>query len=188
LREGADPDIPDKHGWTAVHWAATDTKSDGDFIRLLINEGADIEVQDTLSGWTPLHVAAVKSNLEAATALVDAGAKKGAKSSLGEIPLRCVKREKKNTRLYDLLTTTPRQLDLWPSRWLDSELRHGRGGRGRDDDSPLDDDEEDDEDEEDSSFSRTRDTGESSRNHPHDDKMFDDDDDDDYADDDDYED
>ena len=33
LREGADPDLPDRHGWTSMHWAATDSKSDGDFIR-----------------------------------------------------------------------------------------------------------------------------------------------------------
>jgi hypothetical protein len=39
-----------------MHWAATDTRSDGDLIRLLINEGADIEVTDLISGWTPLHV------------------------------------------------------------------------------------------------------------------------------------
>ena len=26
LREGADPDLPDRHGWTSMHWAATDSK------------------------------------------------------------------------------------------------------------------------------------------------------------------
>ena len=96
---------------------------------MLINEGADIEAEDTLSGWTPLHVACVKANFQAATALIDAGAKKNRKSSLGEIPLRCIKRDRSNTKLYNLMCTNVKQLDLWPAKWLESELR--RGGRGR---------------------------------------------------------
>jgi len=126
--DGADPDATDAHGWSAMHWAATDTKSEGDLIRLLINEGGDVELADVLSGWTPLHVAAVKSNLEVAMALVDAGAKKNAKSMLNEIPLSCVKRMRSNTKLYDVLTTHPRQLDRWPEKWLDSELRRRNRG------------------------------------------------------------
>lgn len=126
--DGADPDATDVHGWSAMHWAATDTKSEGDLIRLLINEGGDVELADVLSGWTPLHVAAVKSNLEVAMALVDAGAKKNAKSMLNEIPLSCVKRMRSNTKLYDLLTTHPRQLDRWPENWLNSELRRRNRG------------------------------------------------------------
>ena len=166
LREGADPDLADAHGWTAVHWAATDVRSDGGFLRLLINEGADIEVQDSLSGWTPLHVAAVKSNWEAASALIDAGAKKMARSSLGETPLRCVKRVRSNTKLFDALTTHPKQLNGWPAKWLDSELRGRQGGR-RDDDvyDESDDNDNDDESDDDSSFRNTRDTkDEKSRN------------------------
>ena len=52
LRDGADPDAPDMHGWTALHFAASCGRDDPDLIRILINEGSDIESADTLSGWT----------------------------------------------------------------------------------------------------------------------------------------
>ena len=104
-------------------------RDEPDVIRMLVNEGSDLESSDTLNGWTPLHVAAVKGNYEAARALLDAGAKKNARSQVGELPVNCVRRAKKNTRLFETLTTSRRQLESWPEAWLDSELR-GRGGNG----------------------------------------------------------
>ena len=129
MRDGADPDLPDVHGWTALHYAASCTLDEPDLIRILVNEGSDLEFTDTLNGWTPLHVAAVKGNYESARALLDAGAKKNVRSQVGELPVNCVRRARKNTRLFEALTTSRRQLESWPEAWLDSELR-GRGGNG----------------------------------------------------------
>ena len=75
-------------------------------------------------------MAAVKGNLEVARALIEAGAKKSVRSKLGELPVHCVRRVKKNTRLFDSLTTSRRQLESWPEAWRQSELR-GRAGKNR---------------------------------------------------------
>ena len=67
--------------------------------------------------------------------MIDAGAKKIAKSSLNETPLSCVKRMRANTKLFDMLTTHPKQLNLWPAKWLEEErrgMRNGANGRRRD--------------------------------------------------------
>jgi hypothetical protein len=62
LRKGANYFYRDRHGWTALHWAAS--KGYDDIIEALIdhvkskgrNIAKYINAQDTLTGWTPLHV------------------------------------------------------------------------------------------------------------------------------------
>jgi hypothetical protein len=65
LRKGANYFYRDRHGWTALHWAAS--KGFDDIIEALIdhvkskgrNIAKYVNAQDTLTGWTPLHVSAV---------------------------------------------------------------------------------------------------------------------------------
>jgi len=59
-------DIQDSHGWTPLHWAASN--GNDDVIDALINAGATIDAQD-LSQWTPLFWAVVKGH-ETSTCLL----------------------------------------------------------------------------------------------------------------------
>lgn len=62
LRKGANYFMRDRHGWTPLHWAAA--KGYADIMEALIdhakvnnkNVARYINSQDTITGWTPLHV------------------------------------------------------------------------------------------------------------------------------------
>jgi ankyrin repeat protein len=66
LDAGANPLIMDAHGQTAMFYAGTDKDA-------LMKAGLDINTRNP-AGWTPLHVAAFKSNVAFAEALLNRGA------------------------------------------------------------------------------------------------------------------
>lgn len=73
LTTGIDPDAPDGHGWTALHWAARSGQSA--VIRVLMDAGADVNGTDQgTNGWTPLMHAIHHWQRCAVRTLLEAGA------------------------------------------------------------------------------------------------------------------
>jgi len=74
LRHGADPNVEVNDGYTCL---LTAIESDADestpIVAELIRAGADIHAIGT-NGWTPLHMAAARGQVEKARLLIDAGA------------------------------------------------------------------------------------------------------------------
>jgi len=94
LRRGANPLYRDRHGWTAAHWAAA--KGHEEILDLLIREYKGrkssklVNAKDSLVGWTPLHLACVGGHIDCVRLLLDRGAKKTSRNSLGETPADCI--------------------------------------------------------------------------------------------------
>lgn len=72
LDAGADPMARDAHGQTAMFYTGTDKDA-------LIRAGLEVNARNP-AGWTPLHFAAFKANVELAQALLDRGAEIEAKT------------------------------------------------------------------------------------------------------------
>ena len=84
LAHGRDPNIPDRHGWIALHRAATCQNEE--IGNLLIEFGSSLTATGT-DQWTPLHLAAVSGCFKMVKVLVDAGADIDALSVRGDTPL-----------------------------------------------------------------------------------------------------
>lgn len=108
----ADPDVPDNHGRSPLHWAAY--KGFADCIRLLLYLNAYRGRQDK-EGCTPLHWAATRGNLEACTVLVQAGKKEDlmVEDNTGLTPAQLA--AEKNHRHVALFLSNARR--LYDKRW-----------------------------------------------------------------------
>ena len=78
LSKGIDPNLKDKHGRTALHYAVT--TNDKDIVELLLDRGADIEAKD-IDGETALHYAENNSNKKIVKFLEKRGALKSHKEN-----------------------------------------------------------------------------------------------------------
>ncbi|XP_046543393.1 uncharacterized protein LOC124253630 [Haliotis rubra] len=85
LEKGVDPNIPDKLGRTALHYASD--HSDNSSVMLLLDHGADSDVQD-LWGMTPLHRASTKKS-SVLKLLLDHGADPCLRDQQGMTALHC---------------------------------------------------------------------------------------------------
>jgi ankyrin repeat protein len=72
LSRGADPDLKDRDGWTALMEAAS--KSHVDAVRMLLGSGADPNARNN-RGWTALRTTA-RGNAEIIRLLKQAGARR----------------------------------------------------------------------------------------------------------------
>jgi hypothetical protein len=84
LREGANVNTRDEHGFTPLHYAAF--SRDADVARLLLEHGADANAKGE-GGVTPLHHAAIIGNADVARLLLDHGADVNARDKRGSTPL-----------------------------------------------------------------------------------------------------
>lgn len=87
VSHGADPNFADPRGWTPLLYAANDGRVS--VIRYLLSIGADVKVADA-QGQTALHHLCYcprRSNLEAATLLLAAGADPAATNLQGQLPV-----------------------------------------------------------------------------------------------------
>ena len=106
----------DIHGWTALHWAASEGHDD--IVELLLDHAKKkcstskfkkfLNLKDKLSGWTALHVASIKGSKLCVKTLLSAGSKRTIKSYAPflETPLDCVSGETVEVRkaIVKLLT------------------------------------------------------------------------------------
>jgi ankyrin repeat protein len=72
LSSGAEVNLPQGDGMTALHWAAEN--GDVEMVRMLIDAGANTEAVTRIGDYTPLHVASEGGHGEAVRALLEAGA------------------------------------------------------------------------------------------------------------------
>jgi len=130
----------DASGWTALHYAAS--KGHSDVIRRLIkmagnsdgiegdggeeNNGNDddvsyVDFQDTLMGWTPLHLSCVELHTDAIVALLESGANPTIGDDVGDRPIDVIskkpKMSKKRAKIRKLLKDAMRENwgneDVW---------------------------------------------------------------------------
>ena len=85
LGQGADVDIPEGDGMTALHWAAD--HGDSAMAAALIKAKADVKAVTVNGGYTPLHLAARAGNGAIVRQLLAAGADPKAVSAGGATPL-----------------------------------------------------------------------------------------------------
>ncbi|MFP3267856.1 MAG: ankyrin repeat domain-containing protein [Thermoproteus sp.] len=106
---GLDPNVRDKkHGYTPLHYAAafdypkivkdlsgydvTPLQGAAEFnypevVKLLLEHGANPNIQENKYGWTPLHYAAKKCHVDVARVLLDHGADPTIRDDEGRTPL-----------------------------------------------------------------------------------------------------
>ena len=74
----------DNYNYTPLHLAVREKSVE--ITRMLIDAGADLDVQDTWGSDTPLHDAAFFGRVEIARMLIDAGARKDIPNDVGKLP------------------------------------------------------------------------------------------------------
>jgi len=93
LQRGVKPDERDSFGGTALHAAMF--QKNMQIVKLLLQNGFNINAQGTQNGYTPLHDAVWANNLEAAKLLLDEGAKTDLRGKDGLTPFGKAKNEGK---------------------------------------------------------------------------------------------
>lgn len=82
--EGLDIDAIGVYGWTALHEAASCGHQD--IVLILLDHGADPDIQDSVQKCTPIHFAAKNGHLEVVRSLVRSGARIDLRNAAGKTP------------------------------------------------------------------------------------------------------
>jgi ankyrin repeat protein len=85
IQSGADVNLAEGDGMTALHWAAE--RGDAELAALLLKSGASVTAETRIGRHTPLHVAARHGNSAIVRALVNAHAAVNALTTTGAAPL-----------------------------------------------------------------------------------------------------
>jgi ankyrin repeat protein len=101
ITEDTDRNIRDALGRTALHAAMF--QSNIEVIRILIQNGWDINAESTKSGNTPLHDAVMAGNVNAAKLLLEKGADKSIKNKAGLTPMQAAANEGKRELVLALM-------------------------------------------------------------------------------------
>lgn len=78
-------DERDKYGYTALHWAAQ--KGHLEIVKLLLKNGASLELKSFDNGWTPLHCAVSENRIEVLKFLLKQGADPNTRGTHNKTPL-----------------------------------------------------------------------------------------------------
>ncbi|NTX64307.1 ankyrin repeat domain-containing protein [Myxococcus sp. CA051A] len=116
LVRGADPNLPREDGWRPLHVAIGQMGVGGtiDFIKLLIEHGADVNEWDAHHHETPLLSAMEPPELEVARVLLEAGADPNVRRSTHESPLQlAVEHEHPELTALLLRHGAGRTMDEW---------------------------------------------------------------------------
>ena len=83
IAQGADVNVPQGDGMTALHWASE--RADAALVRVLLEAGADIDVVTRIGDYTPLHLASRAGSAGAVEALLEAGSDPVAVTATGAV-------------------------------------------------------------------------------------------------------
>ena len=93
LKEGIDPEqVADQHGWTGLHWAAS--QRDSEMVDLFLPYTKLINARELTNGWSPLHLAAISKSLCVVKQLLNAKADVALLDFHGDTAVDCTDREK----------------------------------------------------------------------------------------------
>ena len=100
LQKGVKPDERDSFGGTALHAAMF--QQNMEIVKLLLQNGFNLDAQGTQNGYTPLHDAVWANNLGAVKLLLGEGAKTNLRGKDGLTPLGKAKNEGKTEIVRDM--------------------------------------------------------------------------------------
>ena len=83
IAQGADVNVPQGDGMTALHWASE--RGDAALVEILLNAGADVDVVTRIGDYTPLHLAGKAGSAGAVEALLEAGGDPVAVTATGAV-------------------------------------------------------------------------------------------------------
>ncbi|KAG6595782.1 Kinesin-like protein [Phytophthora cinnamomi] len=95
-----DANIADQHGWSGLHWAASQNHSD--ILQLLLQKGAEINAIDQINGWTALHVAVVRESVPCVQLLLSSGAEPRIRDHYGDSVVECLQAARRKSKLQML--------------------------------------------------------------------------------------
>ncbi|KAF1328815.1 Acyl--binding domain-containing protein 6-like, partial [Globisporangium splendens] len=102
-----DATVADQHGWSGLHWAAS--QGHIKVLEFLLKKGAEVNAVDQMNGWAALHVAVVREQLPCAQTLLRAGADPRVRDSYGDSALDIVRavRGKKRSKFLQIVQHVP---------------------------------------------------------------------------------
>ena len=83
IAQGADVNVPQGDGMTALHWASE--RGDAALVEILLKAGADVDVVTRIGDYTPLHLAGKAGSAGAVEALLEAGGDPVAVTATGAV-------------------------------------------------------------------------------------------------------
>jgi ankyrin repeat protein len=126
LRQGADVNVPQPDGMTALHWAAL--HGDAELVEMLVYAGAWPDVGTRLGGYTPLHLAAREPRPAAVAALLRAGADVEARTaSGGALPLHFAAATG-DVETIELLLAAGARVDATDEAWEQTPMMFAAAG------------------------------------------------------------
>ncbi len=118
-KDGLNLKYQDRHGWSALHWAASTGNTE--VIEIILdhrkvvqhkNVRTLVNMKDRLAGWTPLHVAAVSGHRNAIKVLLENGANKKKRNFLKELPFDVVGHSKNAKAIRMMLDVRRRKIKV----------------------------------------------------------------------------
>ncbi|CEG40729.1 acyl--binding domain-containing protein 6-like [Plasmopara halstedii] len=92
-----DVNVADQHGWSGLHWAAS--QNHGEMLNYLLQKGAEVNGVDEINGWTALHVAIVREAVSCVNILLSSGADPSIRDKYNDTVIECLQAaSKKNKR------------------------------------------------------------------------------------------
>ena len=115
VRQGADVNVAQGDGMTALHWAAT--HGDVEMAKVLIYAGAGVNARTRLGAYTPLHVASQEGQGPIATVLLGAGADANALTTMGGVSALHFAAASGDVESVTALIEAGARLDLAEQQW-----------------------------------------------------------------------
>lgn len=119
LEEGAEVNMAQSDGMTALHWAAE--LGNVDLVRLLVDAGADLEAPTRIGDLTPLHIGAELGQSGTVRALLEAGANAESRNANGTTPLHFAALSG-NVEIVEALTDHGADVNAREARWGQTPL------------------------------------------------------------------
>ncbi|ETN01139.1 hypothetical protein PPTG_17563 [Phytophthora nicotianae INRA-310] len=95
--EVVDANIADQHGWSGLHWAAS--QNHDEILKFLLQKGAEVNAIDQINGWTALHVAIVREAVSCVSILLSSGADPRIRDNYGDTVVECLQAASRKNKL-----------------------------------------------------------------------------------------
>lgn len=120
LKQGADVNVPQSDGMTALHWAAEN--GGAELTEMLMYAGAHLEAGTRIGSYTPLHLASEAANVVVVAALLGAGADANARTTAGGASPLHLAAATGSVQTIELLLDGGAEIDGTDSAWEQTPL------------------------------------------------------------------